>query len=247
MQLGAYFSAYKNKNATRFVIDSFKKNYPESPIFLISDGGDNFSEFSDHYEGLAYEWMDNILGNEENNYKKLPYEAFRMKSYWNRLKKAVDHCKSKYIMILEDDVLVNRRFSIPESTNISGLSGPFLSDRMISDILSSSGISSRRYGMCGGSVIRCNTFLEIYESVISDIENNHDNFIESSEYFLLGATDANLVYHFAKRGFEYQEAHWLSQLADVATAGGTPNAMSYPVVHNYKEHYTRKTSNGAFV
>ena len=41
--IGAYFQAYKNAKATEFVIKSFREHHPESPITVVSDAGNDFS------------------------------------------------------------------------------------------------------------------------------------------------------------------------------------------------------------
>ena len=48
--LGAVFMAYKNVNATDFVIENFRKYFPESPIYLFSDGGDDLSSLTQKYD-----------------------------------------------------------------------------------------------------------------------------------------------------------------------------------------------------
>ncbi len=239
--LGAVYMAYKNSDATDFVIENFRKHLPDSPIYLFSDGGDDLSFLTKKYDNIGYSWVPNILGNEINNYVKLPYEAFRMIEFWNRQKIAVDFCNTDYMMILEDDVLITSNFIIDKDYDALGLLGPNLSQLMINDIKNASNQEVLKYGMCGGSMYNSNTFLNIYDDVIKDIETNHDEQIRNNEYFLLGAADANLVYHFAKRSFKYEQSPWLSQL------NSTPNALSYPIVHNYKDMYTRQTSNGSFV
>ena len=240
--LGSVFMAYKNKKATRFVIENFRKHFKDSKTFLVSDGGDDFSEFENEFDGLKFIKLENILGNEVNNYRKLPYEAFRMKEYWRRVKCAVDFCTSEYMIILEDDVFVTSRFDFKRDLHLAGWKGPPLSHAMRLDISRlQNGMNVERYGMCGGSVFNSKTFLDIYDDVIKDIEDNHDKLLNNPEYYLLGASDANLVYHFSKRGYVYENAEWLSHL------GQTYNALSFPVVHDYKELYDRKTSNGAFI
>jgi hypothetical protein len=43
VQFGAVFPCYSNKKATEFVLENFRKHFPENPIVLISDGGADFS------------------------------------------------------------------------------------------------------------------------------------------------------------------------------------------------------------
>ena len=42
-EFGVYYAVYKNKKATDVVLTNFRKHFPDNPIVLISDGGDDFS------------------------------------------------------------------------------------------------------------------------------------------------------------------------------------------------------------
>ena len=49
-------------------------------------------------------------------------------------------------------------------------------------------------------------------------------------YFELGAVDANITYHFGKRGYAYEASPWMVEMREGNTGG-------YPIVHQYKELY----------
>ena len=71
----------------------------------------------------------------------------------------------------------------------------------------------------------------MYNDVVEDIKNNMDRMMEedSSSYNMLGAVDANLTYHFSKRGYKYEVALWLGEVRE-----GNPDL---PVIHQWNEHY----------
>ena len=48
---------------------------------------------------------------------------------------------------------------------------------------------------------------------------------------MLGAVDANITYHYNKRGYKYEAAPWLAE----ALRG--EDIEKYPVIHQWKEHY----------
>ena len=102
---------------------------------------------------------------------------------------------------------------------------------MIQDVKESSGNDASLYGMCGGSIYNAKTFLSIYDDVIQDIETNMDMLMEEDpgEYNMLGAVDANLTYHFAKRGYIYEVAPWLGEVRE--------GNLDRPVIHQWKENY----------
>ena len=64
-----------------------------------------------------------------------------------------------------------------------------------------------------------------------DIEKNMDNMMKEdpASYNMLGAVDANITYHFAKRGYKYEVAPWLGEVRE--------GNLDLPVIHQWKEHY----------
>lgn len=245
MNIGFIYQVYKNKKATDFVLKHVRK-YFDGNITLISDGGDDFSDLSQKYSCTYYKF-ENIFGNEINKYPIYPYNSHRTKEWWRRHKLACDESKSDYMMLLEDDVYIRKKFEIKKNFDLMGVRfGPRLSEKMKEDIKNSSGINISQYGMCGGSIYNVKTFLKIYDDVIDDIDKNHDKLVQDveykigwshnsrsdirSDYFLLGAVDANMTYHFGKRGYEYEHCPWLAETKE-------DNWHNYPVVHGFKEHY----------
>ena len=232
-ELGAILTCYRNKKATSFVVENFRKHFPDSPITLISDGGDSYEDVADKFS-CSFFMDENLYGNSENNYPTLPYDSNRTLKWWERLRRTIDTNKTKYTMILEDDVYVREKFDIPE-LHLSGVRvGNTFSERMHHDIMDANPgeFCFRHYGMCGGSVFNNDTFDLIYDDVVLDIQKNHDTLINRSEgdYFLLGAVDANITYHFGKRGFRYTVAPWLAEKRE-------PGWQQFPVVHQWKDHY----------
>jgi len=228
---GAYYSVYKNKKATEFVLENFRTHFPEECIVLFSDGGDDFSDIASRYN-CHYFWTENLYGNDENKYPILPYNSLRMKLWWERQKRVCDISQSDYVMILEDDVFVKSSFEINDNFFLRGARiGNFFSAKMINDIHSLGEIEgSNKYGMCGGSFYNVSVFQKIYDDVISDIIDNHDDMLNDPEYFLLGAVDANITYHFNKRGYRYEDSPWLVEVRE-------GDLGDYPIVHQWKENY----------
>jgi len=52
---------------------------------------------------------------------------------------------------------------------------------------------------------------------------------DPTSYNMLGAVDANITYHFAKRGYKYEVAPWLGEVRE--------GNLDLPVIHQWKEHY----------
>ena len=43
IEFGVFYQVYKNQKAVRFVLENFRKHFPDNPVILISDGGDAVS------------------------------------------------------------------------------------------------------------------------------------------------------------------------------------------------------------
>ena len=103
IEFGVFYQVYKNVKAVRFVLDNFRKNFPDNPIVLISDGGDDFTNISTEYNCEFY-MRENIFGDDINQYPKFPYNAYRTIEWWKRHKLVCEETGLDYTMILEDDV-----------------------------------------------------------------------------------------------------------------------------------------------
>jgi hypothetical protein len=227
--IGVYYAVYNNKKAASFVLSNFRKHFPKNKVVLISDGGDDFSDISEEYNCI-YHHLHNIFQAKPLHH----YDTDRMKEWWRRQKLVCDETKADYIMILEDDVFVRNFFDHQPPFSLRGVrfhgSNGFR-PRIVREIRAESGLNSFHYGMCGGSMYNASTFLEIYDDVIADIDENHSWRIKSGyDYRLLGAVDANITYHFNKRGYTYEDAPWLVERGKEPIEG-------YPVVHAWKDYY----------
>ena len=231
-EFGVFYQVFEKTNAFKFAIENFRNSFPYNPLVLISDGGDDFSDYAEEYN-CKFFMRENIYGNEDNKYPPL-YNAYRTLEWWKRQKLVCDETKMDYIMIMEDDVWVRDYFHIDPPFALRGVRyGGLLKQNMRDDIKKSCGMDSGRYGMCGGSIYNAKIFLEIYDDVVNDIKENHDRLQaeDSSGWDMLGAVDASITYHYNKRGYKYEAAPWLAE----AMRG--EDIQKYPVIHQWKEHY----------
>ena len=231
IEFGVFYQVYNNERAVRFVLDNFRNHFPNNPVVLISDGGDNFSNVADEYN-CKFFMRENIFGDSVNNYPKFPYNAYRTIEWWKRQKLTCEETGQDYVMIMEDDVLVKDTFTLDSTFQLKGVRvGNRFTGRMSHDVRDLTGDEASLYGMCGGSIYNAKTFLSIYDDVINDIRNNMDRMMEEDpdSYNMLGAVDANITYHFAKRGYKYEVAPWLGEVRE--------GRFDLPVIHQWKEHY----------
>jgi hypothetical protein len=229
INLGAYYACFNNKKATDAVLLNFRKYFPDSPICLISDGGEDFSDIAKKY-GTYYYYLNNLFASGPIN----RYDSYRTIEWWNRQKMVCDITRSDYIIILEDDVYFKNGFNTEKAFALKGVGKHrhnLFSKKIIDDISLFGNIRNDHYGMCGGSIYNANIFNTIYENVIYDIKNNHDTLVKHhhKDYYQLGAVDANITYHFNKRGYPYEEAEWLTEFGKFT--------YDRPVIHAWKKFY----------
>lgn len=226
--LGAVFQCFRMRKATQYALVHYRKFLPDSPLLLISDGGEDFSDLAAAH-GCLYEYRPNIYGNADIGYA---YDAARTLEWWARQKSAVDKCGTDYILIMEDDVLVIDKVVIETDFHLNGPNcGQPITPEMVVDMVTCSGVPATNYGMCGGSIYNAKTFNAIYDDVIADIKQNHDRLYKTSGYRLLGYPDANMVYHFGKRGFRFEPSPWLAEIQRGERREGKS------ILHQYKDQY----------
>ena len=150
-EFGVYYAVYKNKKATDVVLTNFRKHFPDNPVVLISDGGDDFSDISEKFN-CKYHYRENIFG--LGNLDRDPYDSKRTIEWWDRQKLVCDETGSDYIMIMEDDVLVQAPFEINPPFHLRGVRiGNQFTGKMITDIYNCTRQVSTHYGMCGGCLL----------------------------------------------------------------------------------------------
>ena len=138
-------------------------------------------------------------------------------------------------MILEDDVYIRDYFEINRHFSLCGSrKGAKFSSTVKKDIKDATGINVNIYGMCGGSFFDTEIFNKIYDDVVLDISNNHDEKIknETDSWCSLGSTDSSITYHFCKRGYFYESNPWMIEVRE-----GKWKNSEHPIVHEYKEKY----------
>lgn len=231
VEFGVFYQVYNNKKSARFVLENFRTHFPDNPVVLISDGGLDFSDVAKEYN-CSFHMCENIYGNEINNYDRHCYNAYRTLEWWKRQRMVCEETNQDYVMILEDDVYVREFFKIESPFYLRGVrTSNRLTPKLIEEI-NDLGYEAGSYGMCGGSIYNAKVFLNIYDDVEKDIEENMDRLLENDpnlQYRLLGAVDANITYHYNKRGYKYEVAPWLGQVGD--------GDLDHPVIHQWKEHY----------
>ena len=179
----AYHQCYKNKRATEFAISEFRKHNPSIPYYLISDGGEDFSEIAKKYNCHFVFSPENI----GTNY----LEKEQAKTYLNRLRDAFIFSGADYILTMEDDVLCRRSIQLTEDFNIamSYVPGNKLRPHIFEKSVKKYNINPNVdwYGATGGAILNKNIFFDTEKVALVE------QFIEEDFESTLGSIDQFIV------------------------------------------------------
>ncbi len=240
--LGFFYSCYTEKKAVEYSLSELRKNYPDSPIYLVSDGGLDFSYLKENdnnlFVSLEEDTMsatfkitgDQVTGNfrEEENQKAIKKCALAV---LDRLERAIEYCKTDYILMLDPDALVRGKLTIPEGVKLLGSRINSGLPEGFKQVLSSVGKS--KVIDCWGAtpaIFETKTFLKALNVLKSDI-TILDRL--SMEYYAMFAHDLLLPTLFALVGEEE------TFNPEIIECNRDPNWQSKPnpLVHQFKVYY----------
>lgn len=161
--IGAYYQAYKKPNCVKFVLENYRKHYPDSDVILVSDGGDDFSELAKKYNCL-YFYESNLSGIFSDKSKGLAASYFHspevLINYILRFGKYIKHIKDDRFMILEDDVYVIQKTLSETPYDLNGIN---LTETLPESVcLDLQNVKKIPYGGCGGCILNTKFFKNIF-------------------------------------------------------------------------------------
>jgi hypothetical protein len=227
--LGFFFSFYKEKTAVIHCLENIRTYYKENPIYLSSDGGFDFSELTNEYSNLKFILNDDVLGyvnNPETKNKEILILCAI--EFLNRLKNAVDYCNKEYIIYYEPDVFLRGHIRINDDLHLNGSYANEIHKNVMQKINDYNPKNiNKNFGACGGSIIRCDTFQDVYKKATKEVIADliyADSRISNCDYLL--------VVLFSIFGYKYD------QNLDFVEAGRTSWENSqHSIVHQYRHNY----------
>jgi hypothetical protein len=129
--LGVFYTCFNEKNAIDYSISELLKVYPDIPIYLVSDGGLDFSYLTKNIKNFSFELGKDtmsetfsITGDPQfGNFKDFD-KQFIIKNcaltLIERLKKCINFCKTEYILMMDPDTLVRGQLTIPDGVKLLG-------------------------------------------------------------------------------------------------------------------------------
>lgn len=232
MILGAFHQAYSNRKATENAIRSFRTYHPDSPYFLYSDNGLDFSDIAEKYN-CEYVFCDTRIG-----YDKCFGFGIEGAFLWmERFYKACKSLNCDYIIMMEDDILIRNEITIPENSEVSGHSTfgnkydpsylKYLSEKY--QVI----FQNDWYGSGGGSIFKVETFVENYDRIISIFEEELPKAIETEININMGWVDNFMTLYYLLCGKSQTPNPCLTEV----TTNPNWDSPQYSIVHQYKEFY----------
>ncbi len=167
--LGFFFSCYKEKDAVDFCISNIRNYYKNNPIYLSSDGGYDFSYLQD--DNLKFKLYDDVLGYVNNpEYKDKDKLINCCEEFLFRMNESINFCKKDYIIYYEPDILLRGKIRINYNLKLNGSYANTIENFVLDKIKEYNPNNlNQNFGSCGGSIINCESFVDVYQKTNKDI------------------------------------------------------------------------------
>lgn len=190
--ISAYIQCYSNKTALYHTLSSFRRCYPHETVTLVSDCGEDFERFRDHFN-LRYYRSDKRCD---------PRRSLGEEGAVEYLRRIYDHCataRSDFVVVLEEDVTTRRRVRRYPVTDCAGPRLNRFTDQLNRYLQEING-STQDYGyaMCGGSIFSRRVFMRCYERHNLDL-----GFLAALDQRIVQYSDVPLTVMFLVNGYSY--------------------------------------------
>lgn len=249
----AYFQTYKNRKATEFVLENFRKHHPNAPLMMFSDAGSDFSDLAEKYN-CNYQHRFLNLGRQghqkiklESEYPANPSYAFNKEETLVWLQRFYESCLygvsngCRYIVMLEDDVLVKGQINfVPE--NYGFCCGPENMENSISYAFTNYLAqkynvicNTNFYACCGGAIFDAKLFVENYYNVLHFINTEFETLFHLDDK--MGWLDffMHIIYFYL--GCKYVPNPEFAETWMKEKWGIDWELPQYSIIHQYKELY----------
>ena len=233
--IGAYLQIYRQNGKPDFTLSHFRRHYPNSKIYLLSDNGDDFSSLAKEH-GCKY------VFSPINTNPPAGFSKFQMIEWIGRLKKCCDYCNSEFILYLEDDVFIRNKIKVDTNYAISGVYENDIPQSVIEYVKKeypTANFNSRRYGACGGTVYNREVFINNFEKMEIFI-NKHFDHINNNISFKISFCDCIMCVMYMAFGYEYGLNKEMIEPFRVAKWMDLPNSIVHIGVDSIQEEIMKK-------
>ena len=168
--------------ATEYVLSGFRHFYPDAPIILVSDGGDDFSHLAEKYS-CTYFWREHIPC-----FRGLTYGRNGWYLWWAEFRKYMCLLDTEFMIFLEDDVDIRKHISSKKLMyDINGLSESILTLDILDPQFAP--LCKTTVGGQGGSIFRMSFLTKLLSTDLSDEFNLLERILNSGPINGHWATD----------------------------------------------------------
>eukprot|EP00039_Didymoeca_costata_P024361 m.10082 g.10082 ORF g.10082 m.10082 type:complete len:402 (+) comp4198_c0_seq1:206-1411(+) len=195
---GFYLHVFKNPHAVVYMVDRLYRIFPDSPVYIMSDGGLDYTPLCERY-GCTFK----LCPPANDRWHPWPF--------MHRLWEAAVHLKTDYVIMLEPDNTIHRSIYIKPDRDAGGLSdanGRF--GHPLVNYLQNMGRKVRpgftwNYtgsGLAGGSYFKTSVILDAF----NDHAVNDFNFTEfqSLDSFRIFSSDFAMPLLLSAKGYNYE-------------------------------------------
>jgi len=128
VNFGVFFTCYTEVAAVEYAINTLKTIYPDCPVYLVSDGGADYSFLKQKHSNIEtlreYDSRGFIPTITKETYRTKDLQAKikdSVSTFMDRVNRAIDYCQRDVMLIMEPDVLVrNKLMYFPEHAHLLG-------------------------------------------------------------------------------------------------------------------------------
>lgn len=222
MKLSAYLQVLRNSPKLEFTIKNFRRFYPDSYFYLVSDGGDDLSLIAKKFN-CDYLYSSINCGISSDGHTR--HQAVE---WFTRFHTACLKCKSDYLIYLEDDVLIRGEINVNPNWKLACVLENVMNPAFERFSIRRFGtrFNTNLFGACGGAIYHVPTVLALSNFIFDRI--NLD-FFEFQSYVggKFGFADMYMTIFFMMGGAE------VSLNTEMTESHRNPNWLNsyHPIVH----------------
>lgn len=155
--LAAFYQCHKQPRSFLLCLESFRKFYPDSSIYVVNDGGYDYSHYCRRI-GADYSYVTRVSSNDLLVFSSKATALTYLKRLWD----SFSTFSESHVILLEDDVRVLRHHTLPFGHSINGCNhNVHLPVAMVEKLRQRGYGGPLFYGACGGCVLDKEFFASI--------------------------------------------------------------------------------------
>jgi hypothetical protein len=232
------------KKATEESLKNLREIYPEAYIMLVCDACESYMDLCETYN------CEYLHSNIKCGYPTQPY-GYSMENvleWMSRFYIAALRCKSDYIMMFEDDILLTKKITIDPNWEVAG---PYVDEstlkpdsRLPKQLLDFCYLFSGKYpnvdyyAAGGGAIFKVSTFIEYYPQIVKFF-NTSGRILQNHVYPTLGWIDCFMTIFYFLAGKDWSYNTKLTSLYNVTDWDRAVNELKdeFEIIAHYKKYY----------